>query len=249
MNGVENKNFLEIPFEIKTEDIQENGIFTGYASTFGGKPDSHGDVIRRGAFSSTIIKGGRNGNGIPMLWMHNAEEPIGIWLEIVENDKGLKVVGQLALEVQKGKEAYELLKLGAIKGLSIGWDVPRDSDGNVLDGAIERDEKKRIRYLNKVDLWEISLVSFPSNRRAIITSVKDAIEKATNERELEKALRDECNLSSSASKYVVSLVKDTLFHREDVIKKEMDSFIKKMNENAVLEQLKKVKQNIKLKIE
>jgi uncharacterized protein len=106
-------NYYDCPFEIKSEDITDKGRFSGYGSTFGGKPDSYGDIIVQGAFKETLERGGRNGNGIGMLWQHRSEEPIGVYESIVENSKGLKVEGQLALEVQRGKEAYILMKMKA----------------------------------------------------------------------------------------------------------------------------------------
>lgn len=225
------KNYIEVPFEIKTEDIKEDGTFSGYGSTFGGKPDSYGDVIRYGAFSDTIRNGGRNGNGIAMLWQHRESEPIGVWTDLVENTKGLKVTGKLALKIQRGLEAYELMKMGALKGLSIGWGLAKDKDGNVLEDSYEYDDKKRIRYLKKVDLWEISPVTFPANIRATITNVKSLIENAKNVRELEQALRDECYMSNSAAKYIVSLCKEKLFDRDDLNKGNEEELINEKQKN------------------
>lgn len=239
-----------IPFEIKSEDITEEGIFTGYASTFGGKADSYGDVIREGAFVNTIKSGGRNGNGIALLWQHNAADPAGIWLELSENPNGLKAVGKLEIGSEQGKRYHNLLKMGAIKGLSIGWDFPRDGKGMVIPGSVEYDKEMDVRYLNQVELWEISLVTFPANTRANITNVKSLIENATNERELEMALRDECNMSINAAKYIVGLCKEKIFSRgkffteeelQKIIDDKVKEEIKKSNEKLILNQLKKIK--------
>lgn len=191
--------YLDVPFEIKEVDNQ-TGIFKGYASTFGGKPDSYGDVIVRGAFKDTLEKGGRNGFGIAMLWQHENHSPIGTWLEISEDEKGLPVVGKLTKGVTQAEEAILLLKDKALRGLSIGYNVDRD--------GYEYDDKKKIRYLKKIELWEISLVTFPANIRARITTVK-AIEQAKTERELEKALRD-AGLSQKESLIVVNRCKPYL---------------------------------------
>ena len=203
------ENRIDIPFEIKLED-SDNGVFSGYGSMFNGKPDSYGDIILEGAFAETIQKSGRNGNGIAMLWQHNSHEPIGVWTEIVENSKGLKVTGELILEVQKAKEAYALMKKGAVRGLSIGFDYFRDNKGMPIEGSFEDDDKKGIRYIKKVNLYEISPVTFPANTRATITNVKSIIENSQNERELEEAFREELKMSNSTAKYLVSLVKPVL---------------------------------------
>lgn len=194
---MEHKN---IPFEVKQEDIkEESGVFSGYGSTFGGKPDSYGDVIAAGAFADTLAVGGRNGTGVKMLFQHDASMPVGVWTTLEENKKGLKVEGQLAMKTQLGAESYELMKLGAIDGLSIGFEIEE----------YEVDEKRNIRTLKKINLWEISLVTFPANTRATITQVKSVLETAKTPREFEKGLR-ELGLSNEAAIYITSLCKDSL---------------------------------------
>lgn len=205
-----NLNYYNCPFEINQKDITDTGVFEGFGSTFGGKPDSYGDIIKEGAFSETLKKGGRNGNGVAMLWQHKSDNPIGVYSKIVEVQKGLAVTGQLALEVQQGKEAYILMKMGALNGLSIGWDLLRDSDGNRFEDSFEMSKNNKIRYLKRLELWEISPVTFPANTRATITSVKAVIEEAKNIREFENALREEGNLSIQAAKYIASLCKPKL---------------------------------------
>ena len=195
------KEYLELPFEVK--EVSDDGIFKGYGSTFGGKPDSYGDVVDEGAFDSTIMNGGNNGFGVSMLWQHEAHNPIGTWLELSTNKKGLSVVGKLTKGVQQADEAHLLMKDGALRGLSIGFSV--DKDGQ------EWDEKKNIRHLIKINLWEISPVTFPANNRAQITNVK-AIEQAKSERELEAALR-EAGLSRKVSMMVTGLCKSSLRER------------------------------------
>lgn len=203
MEGKMAKNYLDVPFEVKSENIKESGIFTGYGSTFGGKPDSHGDVVVKGAFTKTLLEGGRNGTGVAMLYQHDAHKPIGIWKEIVEDSKGLKVTGQLAMKVPLAQDAYELMKIGALKGLSIGY--------NPI--VKEIDEKKKIRYLKEVDLWEISPVTFPANTKARVTVIK-AIEDATTTREIEKALR-EAGLSKSEALLIAKLCRPSLREAEE----------------------------------
>lgn len=228
--------YIDCPFEIKAEDVSDKGVFTGYGSTFGGKPDAYGDVIIEGAFSETLEKGGRNATGVAMLWQHQSNSPIGVWKQIEQNKKGLKVTGELILEVQQAKEAFALMKKGALKGLSIGWDFMRDSDGNILDDAYEINEKKRIRLLKRLELWEISPVTFPANTRATITNVKNIIQNAKNERELEEAFREELRVSNSTAKYLVSLVKPVISKQWKTDKRdkskeltEIVNIIKKLN--------------------
>jgi len=208
---------LNRPFEIKADDVSEEGEFKGYGSTFGGKPDFGGDVIAFGAFSETIRKNGKFGNGIGMLKQHNHDLPIGKWLMVQENARGLQVHGKLALKTVDGHDVHEFMKLGIMNALSIGWEpLAKDYDGNDVsrEDAISHDPKKNIRTLKKIDLWEISPVMFPMNPKARITGVKMAIEDAKTVRELEGALI-EIGLSNSASKYIVSLCKNNLHLREE----------------------------------
>jgi HK97 family phage prohead protease len=206
-----NKKYIECPFEVKSDSITEDGIFEGYGRDYINKKDSYGDIISRGAFTDTIKNGGRNGNGIAMLWQHDSKNPIGVWAEIEEIKNKLRVVGQLALGVQQADEAYILMKMGAIKGLSIGWDFPRDESGDPLEDSykIVNKDKIRTRYLQKIELWEISPVTFPANTRATITNVKGVIKEAKTLREFEQGLR-ESGLSKNASVYLASLYKPIL---------------------------------------
>lgn len=195
---------MVVPFEIA--GLSDEGTITGYGSTFGGAADSYGDIIVRGAFQETIAKGGRNGNGIVMLWNHDAKEPIGKWHNVAENEKGLKMEGKLVMEVARAREAYALAKEKVVQGLSIGWDFIRDKDGRVEKDAVEIDERKRTRYLKRIELFEVSLVTFPANTRATITGTK-GIECVNSIRDLEMYLRDE-GLSSSAAKTIISKTRE-----------------------------------------
>jgi len=199
------RKHIDIPFEIKEADVLSDGSFKGFGSTFGGKPDSYGDVVNQGAFSKTIKEGGRSGNGVALLWQHNAEQPIGVWNQLEETSKGLKVHGQLAMKTQLGQEAYELLKMKAIKGLSIGFDT---KDFEIVES---NKGKTRTRYLKEVALWEISLVTFPANTRASVTSIKEM----KTERDLENYLRESGNLTKAASQYLVKLCRPALIAMRD----------------------------------
>jgi len=206
---MENK-YLDVPFNIKTEDIQDDGTFKGYGSTFGGKPDAHGHIVEKGAFTNSLKKGGRNGNGIALLWQHHSDEIPGIWKSLQEDEQGLYTEGQLLIDTQLGRETHILLKAKAIKGLSIGYDR--------VDYEIN--EKERYMLLKEVDLWEVSLVTFPANIHATVFAVKcvEALKQAETPRELEQALR-ELGLSKSTSQYLVKLCRPSL---RDAEKKPVD---------------------------
>lgn len=139
--------------------MNEKGVFTGYASIFG-NIDENDDVVERGAFKRTLDHGGGQ---VPVLWQHDIREPIGVGLEMMEDERGLWVKSAINLDTQRGKEAYSLLKQGALKGLSIGYTVIKDS--------IE----KGVRYIKEIRLWEISIVTFPANPEALISDVKTVI--------------------------------------------------------------------------
>lgn len=151
-----NKN-TDVNFSLKS--MQENGSFVGYASVFG-VIDSQNDVLVRGAFADSLRK---NPGDIKLLWQHQVSEPIGVFDVIREDTYGLYVEGRLLLDLQRGYEAYSLLKNAAIKGMSIGYSVI-NANYNPEDN---------IRIITKLELWEISLVTFPANEAAVVTQVKE----------------------------------------------------------------------------
>ncbi len=134
-------------------------MFSGYASLFG-VPDMGGDVVVAGAFSASLAR--RGPGGIRMLFQHDAGQPIGTWLELREDSRGLFVRGQLAPGVQRAEELANLLHDGAVDGLSIGFRAVHAT----------RDRLTRQRRLMKVDLWEISLVTFPQLEGARVTALE-----------------------------------------------------------------------------
>lgn len=182
---------------IKAMD-EETGEFEGYASTFGGEPDSYGDVIVAGAFQQTLEDHAKAGTMPRMFWQHDPSEPIGKWIEASEDDTGLLMKGRLNLSVQRGREAHALLKSGDIDGLSIGYRVIR----------YEVDEESNVWYLKQLDLAEVSVVSIPANVNATVNSVKslkashEAIERLKagdrlSEREFESVLKGALGFSNS----------------------------------------------------
>jgi len=146
-------------FEIKSLD--EEGVFEGYGAIFD-NVDSYNDIIVKGAFKDSLKK-----RKPKLLWQHNTDQPIGIYEIVKEDDIGLYVKGKLAIKTEKGREVYELLKMGALDGLSIGYSL-WDSDSKYTI-----DEKKKTRTIQKASLYEVSLVTFPANPKALITDVKE----------------------------------------------------------------------------
>ncbi len=122
--------------------------FEGYASLFG-VPDGAGDVVAPGAFANTLRKNGID--RVRMLYQHFAHEPIGVWEDIHEDSRGLYVRGRLVTDTQRGGEVLSLLREGALNGLSIGFRTQR----------ARRDAATGLRTLLEVELWEISVVTFP----------------------------------------------------------------------------------------
>lgn len=195
---------LDIQFEYKAEE-EEKGMFSGYGSIFGNK-DLGNDVVVEGAFAKSIGKKGAR--AVKMLYQHRQDEPIGVFDEIIEDRRGLKVKGRLAMGTQRGREVYELMKMGALDGLSIGYRV--DPKG------AEYDDKGKRRYLKSVDLMEISAVTFPMNPRARVQAVKGT-ERTV--REWEELLRDAGSLSRNEAKAAASAVAKALEQR-DAVKEE-----------------------------
>ena len=195
---------LDVPFELKTietvtqDDGAEVGVFEGLASTFGNR-DMMGDLVEPGAFGGALARPG----AIKMLWQHDARAPIGVWERIRETAAGLDVKGRLVLDVQQAREAFALLKAGAIDALSIGFSVQR--------GGAEFDRERSLRRIKAIDLWEISVVTFPANPKARVARIKAADPGASGggpglptEREFERLLTRDAGLSRSQARTVLS---------------------------------------------
>ena len=179
---------LDVPFKIKA--VSEDGIFSGYGSVFG-VIDSYKEVVAPGAFSESLSQ-----RTPALLWQHRSGEPIGVYSALREDQTGLYVEGKLALKTARGAEAYELLKMGAISGLSIGF-VTRDDSYDRVTG---------IRTLKKVDLWEVSLVTFPANDAARVSGVK-SIDTIASLADAESYLRDAGGFSRREATALVSRIK------------------------------------------
>ncbi len=158
---------LHKDFSLEIKAADDAGVIEGYGSTFGGTPDSYGDVIAPGAFADTLVNHKRAGTMPLMLWGHQSSElPIGNWVDIAEDGKGLWLKGEIDLEDPVGQRVHKALKRKSVRGLSIGFVTLEKSQDPKRPG---------VRVLEKLDLWEVSVVNFPANRRSLVTGVKAAL--------------------------------------------------------------------------
>lgn len=146
---------------VKLATSDGEGTFSGYASLFD-RVDLGRDRVVRGAFRRSLAD--RGTSGVRMLWQHDPAEPIGVWQLIEEDHKGLFVRGRLSPAVNRAREALALMRQGALDGLSIGFRTARS----------RIDPKSGVRELTEIDLWEISLVTFPMLPEARVARVKAA---------------------------------------------------------------------------
>jgi len=195
---------------LETKATDEPGQFSGYGAIFG-NVDAAGDVIEPGAFSESLGEWKGRGKLPPMLLQHgalgaSAEDmlPVGEWLSMEENRRGLKVEGRLfALGTERGQYIYEGLRSGVLDGLSIGFQTREFSYGT-RPGEPDR-------RLTNLDLWEVSIVTFPANPKARVMAVK-ALTLDTL-RELEHYLRadlEALNFSNADAKRVIHTIRKYL---------------------------------------
>ncbi|TNJ39246.1 HK97 family phage prohead protease [Phaeobacter sp. B1627] len=149
----------EMAFDLKS--VADSGAIEGYASLFG-EVDNGGDIVAPGAYGASLARLDAQGRKVKMLWQHDPAVPIGVWDELGEDERGLWVKGRILTEVEKGREALALIAAGSIDGLSIGYrtvSAQKDASGN--------------RVLKEVDLWEVSLVTFPMLVSARVAAKRD----------------------------------------------------------------------------
>lgn len=171
---------LEVKFAGGAPILSDGHVIEGYASLFG-LTDQGGDTVQPGAFTASLARLAGKGDKVRMLWQHDPAKPIGVWDEIREDEKGLWVKGRLLPEIAQAREAAALVGAGAIDGLSIGYRTV----------SAERDGKGR-RLLSEVELWEVSLVTFPMLAEAKVGRKSDgALELAAAFRAATRALRAE----------------------------------------------------------
>jgi HK97 family phage prohead protease len=149
---------------VLVKSMGEGVLVSGLAASFG-TVDRGGDVIAPGAFAESLDRLRREGRRLPMLWQHEAGEVIGVWDRVAETAEGLEAGGVLVPDVQRGREAIALVEAGALRGLSIGY--------RVMPGGAAMEPGTRRRRLTRLELVEISLVTFPMNDKARVFPGKD----------------------------------------------------------------------------
>lgn len=189
------------PLSIKRVDLGEKGRFGGYLSVFG-NIDWYGEVVERGAWAESIAAWKASGEKVPLLWQHESWEPIGIWDNFREDDKGL--YGEAQILVDAGPleaRAWAHIKAGSLAGLSPGY---------YLEEWAQTDDGQ-FRIL-KADLREGSVVTFPANRAAQIDEVKSTTLDARRRlargenltvRQMETVLREHAGLPRAAAAAVL----------------------------------------------
>jgi len=188
--GQENVEMKFATLDLKS--VTTDGTFEGYASVFG-REDLARDVVMRGAFHDSLRRRGLK--GVKLLFQHDPGQPIGVWDEIREDAKGLFVKGRLMLDVARAREVLSLMVSGALDGLSIGF--------RTVEG--QKDRKTGRRFLHKIDLWEISIVTFPMMPDARISSVEERYLKSSvpTERTFERWLTRDAGFSRSQARMIV----------------------------------------------
>lgn len=149
--------FVPLHLDAKASGLQPRQ-FRGHGATF--DLDRGGDRIAPGAFRKTLAEYQSAGRWPPMLWGHDMSRVCGRWLDMKEDRDGLAVVGEL-VKTPLGDEVHELLKTGAVSGMSIGY-VARDAD-------FDRDG---VRILREIELLELSVVAVPMNDSARVVAAK-----------------------------------------------------------------------------
>ncbi|OIP87816.1 MAG: peptidase U35 [Rhodobacterales bacterium CG2_30_65_12] len=161
----------------ETQSVADGLKIEGYASYFG-ELDRGGDIVAKGAYAKSLAALAARGGQVKMLWQHDPAQPIGVWDAVREDARGLRVSGRILADVARGREAAALIAAGAIDGLSIGYRTLRAT----------KDDKGR-RLLNELELWEVSLVTFPMLPSARV-GAKGESPEAETWRELAGAIND-----------------------------------------------------------
>ena len=212
-----NKKYYDCAFDVKA--INDDGTFEGYGSVFG-NVDLYKEIVAKGAFTESLTSLKSQGRMPALLWQHRSGEPIGVYTEMREDDTGLFVRGKLALKTARGAEAHELLKINALSGLSIGFMTREDSYDKVTG----------IRTLNKVDLWECSLVTFPANDSARVSAVKN-IESIESLADAESFLRESGGFSKSEAVGFIARIKSMHGRSESDEQDELCLALKRLGES------------------
>ena len=178
--------------DLALADLEPGGSFSGYASLFG-RVDLGRDLIEQGAFARSLRT--RGAAGIRMLFQHDPNQPIGRWIELREDAHGLFVRGRLAEGVARSQEVLNLMRAGALDGLSIGFRTVK----------AKTDSASGVRRIVEADLWEISVVTFPMMPNARVERVKGfgAKRPLPTTREFERWLREDAGLTRRDARTVI----------------------------------------------
>jgi HK97 family phage prohead protease len=212
---LEQKQFLEVPFEFKQVDGDDPRymFFEGYASTFG-NTDLGNDVVEKGAFAKSI----QARPTIKLLWQHNLNKPVGKSLELKEDNRGLFLKGRISKRTTLGSDTATLIEDEVIDSMSIGFFVK------------DYEIKENVRHLKEIDLFETSLVTMPMNTEANLTGFKSLREAEIKSlKDIETFLKDG-GLSNSESKTLISKIKEFSNQRdvEEKAKEQRDAETKKI---------------------
>ncbi|MGK7652582.1 HK97 family phage prohead protease [Roseovarius sp. B08] len=157
--------------------VKDGTVIEGYASFFGDE-DRGGDIVEKGAYAASLKRLSAEGRQVRMLWQHDPTQPIGVWDEVREDARGLYVKGRLLDTVERAREAAALLEANAIDGLSIGYRTLK---------AVKNDKGQRL--LKELELWEVSLVTFPMLSSARVGAKGETLAQ-DDLRELAAAFKD-----------------------------------------------------------
>lgn len=214
------KQILHAPLHIKA--VEKSGEFSGYGSVFG-VVDSYGDVVMPGAFNDSLADWASKGRMPALLWQHDTHEPIGVYTKMQEDAEGLHVEGRLLIDDDPlAKRAHAHLKAGSISGMSIGYSIA--AEGARFQGDI--------LLLEKINLWEVSLVTFPANDEARVQQVKNALGhgQIPNIREVERFLRD-AGFSARQAKALLADGYSGINPRDEDVDAELLQHVKKLTQS------------------
>jgi len=206
--------------DLVLDEIAADGTFSGYASLFG-TVDLGRDVVEKGAFAKSLRS--RGAAGIRMLFQHDPNEPIGTWTELREDARGLFVRGTLAAGVSRSREVLDLMRGGALDGLSIGFRAVK----------ARADAKTGIRRIIEADLWEISVVTFPMQPGARVEKVKGLRrDRLPTTREFERWLTRDAGLARGDAKAVIAKGFASLRRERDAARGTPEGFAERLRAAA-----------------
>ena len=210
-------------FNFEVKQVEDDGTFTGYASIFG-NVDAQGEKVMPGAFGQSLTKHKREGTTPLLLWQHNAGEPLGGWEDLAEDGKGLWGKGRIQIDAGPTEHRiYTHMKNGNIRGLSIGY------------REVVVEPNNGVRLLKELDLMEVSIVSFPANRRARIESVKS--ESWCKLEDLARRFRDG---EPAAAKEFEEVLRDAGFPRSATVQIASVGYVKAIRSESEGEKAKAI---------